>query len=83
MWLKIKPEEPLIIGEVRAGSQFLTSLPYIPGRFLRGAWADRLLAQGEAAILSKVQSVRIGNFFPAAEWRSGLCVASAAYRPDL
>jgi len=70
MWLKIKPEEPLIIGEVRAGSQFLTSLPYIPGRFLRGAWADRLLAQGEAAILSKVQSVRIGNFFPAAEWQS-------------
>jgi len=70
MWWKIKPEEPLIVGEVRAGSQFLTSLPYIPGRFLRGAWADRLLAQGEGTILSKVQSVRIGNFFPAAEWRN-------------
>jgi len=70
MWLKIKPEEPLIIGEVRAGSQFLTGLPYIPGRFLRGAWADHLLAQGEAEILPKVQSVRIGNFFPVAEWQS-------------
>ena len=70
MWWKIKPEEPLIVGEVRAGSQFLTSLPYIPGRFLRGAWADRLLAQGEGTILSKVQSVRIGNFFPATEWRN-------------
>jgi CRISPR-associated protein Csx10 len=70
MWLKIKPEEPLIIGEVRAGSQFLTSLPFIPGRLLRGAWADRLLAQGEVEILPKVQSVRIGNFFPVAEWQS-------------
>jgi len=70
MWLKIKPEDPLIIGEVRAGSQFLTSLPFIPGRLLRGAWADRLLAQGEVEILPKVQSVRIGNFFPVAEWQS-------------
>lgn len=69
MWLKIKPEEPLILGEVRTDSQFLTSLPYIPGRLLRGAWADRLLSQGETAILPRVQSVRLGNFFPAVEWR--------------
>jgi CRISPR-associated protein Csx10 len=70
MWLKIKPEEPLIIGEVRAGSQFLTSLPFIPGRLLRGSWVERLLIQGETEILPKVQSIRIGNFFPTTEWRS-------------
>ena len=70
MWLKIKPEEPLILGDVRAGAQFLSSMPYIPGRVLRGAWAEWLLAQDRKDILSTVERVRIGNFFPVAEWRS-------------
>ena len=69
MWLKIKPEEPLILGDVRAGSQFLSSTPYIPGRVLRGAWAEWLLAQGHEDILPTVERVRIGNFFPTVEWR--------------
>ncbi len=69
MWLKIKPEEPLILGDVRAGSQFLSSTPYIPGRVLRGAWAEWLLAQGREDILPTVERVRIGNFFPTVEWR--------------
>lgn len=68
MWLKIRPQEPLIVGEVRSGSQFLSSLNYIPGRLLRGAWAERLLAQGHENVLSVVQEVHIGNFFPTVEW---------------
>jgi len=69
MWLKIKPEEPLILGDVRAGSQFLSSIHYIPGRVLRGAWAEWLQAQGRQDILPTIERVRIGNFFPTAEWR--------------
>ncbi len=72
MWLKIEPQEPLILGEVRAESQFLTGQTYIPGRILRGAWAEWLARQGvdEGAILNMVKRVRIGNFFPAPEWRT-------------
>ncbi len=69
MWLKIKPEEPLILGDVRAGSQFLSSMPYIPGRVLRGAWAEWLLTHGQEDIPSTVERIRIGNFFPTVEWR--------------
>lgn len=67
MWLQIKPEEPLILGEVRADSQFLTSRHYIPARVLRGAWAEYLAVNGmnEEEILRTVSQVRIGNFFPA------------------
>lgn len=69
MWLKVKPEDPLILGDVRADSQFLTTAQYIPGRVLRGAWAEWLLMEGHPDILTAVEKVRIGNFFPAAEWR--------------
>ncbi|MGQ9715883.1 MAG: type III-D CRISPR-associated RAMP protein Csx10 [Anaerolineae bacterium] len=71
MWLKIKPRQPLILGEVRADSQFLTSQTYIPGRILRGAWAEWLVNQGRTddEILATVGRLRLGNFFPAAEWR--------------
>lgn len=71
MWLKIEPQEPLLLGEVRADSQFLTSHTYIPGRILRGAWAEWLARKGmgDAQILDTVFRIRIGNFFPAAEWR--------------
>jgi len=74
MWLKIEPKEPLILGDVRAGSQFLSTIGYIPGRVLRGAWAEWLLMQGQQDILSVVEKVRIGNFFPVAEWRE-VCYA--------
>ncbi len=69
MWLKVEPKEPLILGDVRAGSQFLSTIGYIPGRVLRGAWAEWLLMQGQQDVLSVVEKVRIGNFFPVAEWR--------------
>ena len=71
MWLKIEPKEPLLLGEVRADSQFLVGQTYIPGRILRGAWAEWLARQGmeDAQILDTVGRIRIGNFFPAAEWR--------------
>ncbi|MGQ9654650.1 MAG: type III-D CRISPR-associated RAMP protein Csx10 [Thermodesulfobacteriota bacterium] len=72
MWLKVEPQEPLILGELRADSQFLTGSLYIPGRVLRGAWGEWLARQGltDAQILELVAQVRIGNFFPAAEWHS-------------
>ncbi len=74
MWLKIKPNNPLILGDVRASSQFLSPTQYIPGRILRGAWAEWLLIQGRQDILPTVQRVRIGNFFPTTEWRP-ICYA--------
>lgn len=76
MWLKIKPEEPLLLGDIRPDAQFLPSRTYIPGRILRGAWAEWLLRQGAPSetILQQVARLRIGNFFPAAE-DPGLCSA--------
>ncbi len=69
MWLKIKPQEPLLLGVIRPDAQFLPSLAYIPGRILRGAWAEWLLRQRTSSeeILRQVTRLRIGNFFPAAE----------------
>lgn len=70
MWLQIKPLEPLLLGDVRAGSQFLVGQSYIPGRILRGAWAEWLARKGlaDAQILDIVGRIHVGNFFPAAEW---------------
>ncbi len=69
VWLKITPEEPLVLGSERPDAQFLTSRAYIPGRLLRGAWAEWLQVQGKKAedILKTVQRLRIGNFFPAVD----------------
>jgi len=67
VWLKIKPEEPLVLGSVRPDSQFLSTRTYIPGRLLRGAWAEWLQMQGVEDILGHVRRLRIGNFFPAVE----------------
>lgn len=69
MWLKIKPCEPLLLGDVRPDAQFLPSRIYIPGRVLRGAWAEWLLRQGLSSeeILQQVTRLRIRNFFPAAD----------------
>lgn len=67
---RIRPEEPLILGGVRADSNFLHSLPYLPGRVLRGAWAHWLIRQGRAEqVAQRLAQTRIGNFFPAPEWR--------------
>ena len=69
-WLTLRPQEPLVLGEVRVGAHVLTTLPYIPGRVARGAWADWLLARGEGdGLAATMEDVRIGNFFPAPEWR--------------
>jgi CRISPR-associated protein Csx10 len=71
MWLKVEPKEPLILGEIRADAQFLTGNLYLPGRVLRGAWAEWLARSGmdDGQILDMVGQVRIGNFFPSVEWR--------------
>ncbi len=67
VWLKIRPEEPLVLGSVRPDAQFLATRTYIPGRLLRGAWAEWLQMQGKGDILGHVNRLRIGNFFPAVE----------------
>lgn len=70
-WLKLQPEEPLLLGQVKADTNFLSSLTYIPGRIIRGAWAEWLIAQGRTSrIVPTVQPVQVGNFFPTMEWRS-------------
>jgi CRISPR-associated protein Csx10 len=67
-WLEIVAQEPLLIGEVKPGTQFLSSLAYIPGRVLRGAWAEWLVRRGRGEeIRERVRQVRIGNFFPVEE----------------
>ncbi len=69
IWLKITPEEPLVLGSVRPDAQFLTTRAYIPGRLLRGAWAEWLKTQGEEdeGILAQVKKLRIWNFYPAVD----------------
>lgn len=70
-WLKLQPEEPLLLGQVKADTNFLSSLPYIPGRVVRGAWADWLITQGRTSqIVPTMQQVQVGNFFPTMEWQS-------------
>jgi CRISPR-associated protein Csx10 len=75
IWLKIKPEEPLVLGSVRPDAQFLATRTYIPGRLLRGAWAEWLKMQGKDNILGHVQRVRVWNFFPAVEEEGQLLYA--------
>ena len=67
VWLKITPEEPLVLGSVRPDAQFLATRTYIPGRLLRGAWAEWLKMQGaeDEDILAQVKELRIWNFYPA------------------
>jgi len=69
MWLKITPQEPLILGDVRPDSQFLTGKHYVPARVVRGTWTEWLLTCGQdsSQILQTVGQLRIGNLFPAAE----------------
>jgi len=67
IWMKITPKEPLVLGSVRPDAQFLATRTYIPGRLLRGAWAEWLKIQGVQNILDHVQHMHIGNFFPAVD----------------
>ncbi len=70
IWLKVEAQEPLLLGDIKAGTSFLSTLPYIPGRILRGAWADWLIAHGrEKDILATISEVHIASFFPTVEWR--------------
>lgn len=69
-WLTIKPEEPLLLGDVRYNTNFLSTLDYIPGRVLRGSWANWLKGGGNSDNIAEwVRGLRIGNFFPLPEWR--------------
>ena len=69
-WLAIRPEEPLLLGSIKSSTNFLGTLNYIPGRVIRGAWANWLVSCGnEENIVEKIKALRIANFFPAAEWR--------------
>ncbi len=75
-WIQVEPIDPVVLGSVRAGSNFLSTQSYLPGRVLRGAWAEWLLAQGlKESIPARLDGVRIGNLFPCAEWQ-GLQYAS-------
>lgn len=70
-WIEIRPTEPLLLGQEKTSTNFLSSLNYIPGRILRGAWADWLIGQGRISqIPATVQDVRMGNFFPTTAWRA-------------
>lgn len=69
-WLAIWPEQPLLLGNVKANTNFLGTLDYIPGRVLRGAYANWLMDNGfEDSILSNIEGLQIGNFFPLAKWQ--------------
>ncbi|HXG41389.1 MAG TPA: CRISPR-associated RAMP protein Csx10 [Dehalococcoidia bacterium] len=70
MWLLLKPEEPLLLGDVRGDSQFLAGRAYVPGRVLRGALALDMLREGKTSseLMQIVTAIRIWNFFPAPGW---------------
>jgi len=70
MWLLLKPEEPLLVGDVRGDSQFLAGRTYVPGRVLRGALAIDLMREGKTSpeILETMAGIRVWNFFPAPRW---------------
>lgn len=68
-WIFIRPEEPLLIGRIKPKMNFLGTMDYIPGRILRGAYAEWLISIGETdRIVHAVDGVLFGNFFPTALW---------------
>lgn len=68
--LKIAPGEPLMVGGERVGSNYLSSLSYLSGRVVRGAFATWLSMNGKAhAIGELMQGLQIWNFFPATEYQ--------------
>ncbi len=68
-WIFIRPKEPLIIGRVKPKTNFIGTMDYIPGRILRGAYAEWLISRGEThRIIDAVDGVLFGNFLPTALW---------------
>ncbi|WP_448591461.1 type III-D CRISPR-associated RAMP protein Csx10 [Thermoflexus hugenholtzii] len=68
VWLRLKPRSPLLIGRLKADSAYLVTLPYIPGRVVRGAWAeDRRMAGNAATISAAARQLQIWNFHPIRE----------------
>jgi CRISPR-associated protein Csx10 len=71
IWLKIQPQEPLLLGGIKTGANFLNTISYLPGRILRGAWAEWLILQGQEKNIPELTSqIRIGNFFPTVKWKT-------------
>ncbi len=69
-WIEIHLTEPLLLGQVKTSTNFLSSLHYIPGRILRGAWSDWLIVrERQNHTATTVQGIRIGNCFPTTAWR--------------
>lgn len=69
-WLVIHPQEPLLLGHAKADTKLLSTLPYLPGRVLRGAWVDWLKTQpNPGPIADRVQDLHFGNFYPFADWQ--------------
>ena len=69
-WLFIEPKEPLLLGNIKSNTNFLSTLDYIPGRVLRGAWAEWLIDNGMTEkIIDEVKMLQIGNFFPSPKWQ--------------
>jgi CRISPR-associated protein Csx10 len=67
-WLHLKPRSPLLIGRLKADSAYLVTLPYIPGRVVRGAWAEgRRMAGKAATIAAAARQLQIWNFHPVRE----------------
>lgn len=68
MWLRLRPESPVLIGRMKADSAYLSTLSYIPGRILRGAWVESRRIAGQAdTIAGDASRVQIWNFYPSSE----------------
>ena len=64
-FLSLTPEKPLRTGTVKPRMDYLDTRNYVPGSLLRGALAEWLKLQGRTdEILTLVEKVRFGNFFP-------------------
>lgn len=75
-WVRLTTDEPLIVGQAKADSSFLTTITYVPGRLLRGAWADWMIAQGKGDDITGItERTCIWNFFPSGEERQ-ICYTS-------
>lgn len=61
----LEPESPLRLGGLKPRSDYLGTLPYIPGSVLRGSLAGWLIeTRRTGQIASIVQRIRFGNLFP-------------------
>lgn len=64
-FVALVPKSPLRLGTVKPKTDYLDTLPHVPGVILRGALAEWLKRNGkEKDILSIVKRFRFGNLFP-------------------